>query len=199
MSLSPVYRAVTFLIAAMLLFAVTGCQALSGDAEKATAVQAAPTVVPEPQPTKFVAPPELLASSPEELCARLSEIKVLPHKDPNDTDPIFEALMAKGKEVHQCLSDKISDSTPMVDPRRAPHWRNYKVGDTAVFVLVRSIQNENPGSEEDLLVEMLPHRYQKEWKTNGIYAYFNYVSEAKNRQELQRWWKNWLAKDEKRR
>lgn len=76
----------------------------------------------------------------------------------------------------------------MDDPRSAPIWEHYKVGDTAVFLLVDIAGND------ELLEEMLPPPYRKEWKTNGIYAYFNYVSEPANRRLLQKWWKAW-AKD----
>lgn len=151
-----------------------------------------PPATPEPQPTKFVVPAEFLNATPEQLCNRLSEIKVLPHKDPNDTDPIYEALIAKGPNAYPCLLEKITDRTRMPDPRQAPIWQHYAVGDTAVFILVRSIGGENDRLREELLKEMLPPRYREEWTTNGVYAYFNYVSKSKNRSALQSWWKNWL-------
>jgi len=71
----------------------------------------------------------------ESLCNRLNEIKKLPYRDPNDTDPIYEALIAKGKEAMPCLIEKITDQTLMQDPRGAQPWEYYKVGDTAVFIL----------------------------------------------------------------
>jgi hypothetical protein len=151
---------------------------------------------PEPKPTKFAIPAELLNATPEELCSRLGEIRKLPYRDPNDTDPIYEALMAKGEKAVDCLVAKIPDATLMPDPREAPTWQHYAIGDTAVFVLIRILQEEDPKREE-LLVEMLPPTFQKEWKTNGIYAYFNYVSEPANRKNLQRWWQNWLKENKK--
>ena len=44
------------------------------------------------------------------------------------------------------------------------------------------------------IISPKPH---KEWETNGIYAYFNYVSEPKNRKELQKWWRNRLNENKK--
>lgn len=60
------------------------------------------------------------------------------------------------------------------------------VGDTAAFILV------DIAGDDDLLQQMLPPRYRDEWESNGIYAYFNYVSEEENRKELQKWWQDWL-------
>ncbi|MEZ5344306.1 MAG: hypothetical protein R2681_02010 [Pyrinomonadaceae bacterium] len=125
------------------------------------------------------------------LCNRLHEIKKLPYRDPNDTDPIYESLVANEKESVLCLVNKITDETSMADPREAPPWQNYKVGDTAVFILNRIV-----GKGNNLLPEMLPPKFQQEWKTNGVYAYFNYVSESKNRKQLQKWWKKRINKDQ---
>lgn len=131
------------------------------------------------------------------LCNQLVKIKKLPYRDPADTDPIYEALIAKGADAYSCLIEKITDTKKMKDPREAPMWSHYTVGDTAVFVLVRSVSNGDEKIEERLLKEMLPPKYREEWKTNGVYAYFNYVSESKNRNELQRWWRNWLKEKTK--
>lgn len=129
--------------------------------------------------------------SAESLCKRLHEIKKLPYRDPNDTDPIYEALIAKGREAMPCLIEKITDECPMPDPREAPPWQNYKVGDTAVFILVDIASND-----EDFILKMLPPKYRQEWETNGVYAYFNYVFEPSNRRELQKWWRNWMKKNQ---
>jgi hypothetical protein len=82
----------------------------------------------------------------------------------------------------------------MRDPREAPIWENYKIGDTAVFILVDIAKNVGIATDE-ILQEMLPVKYRKEWKTNGVYAYFNYVSESKNRAELQKWWQIWIKEN----
>jgi hypothetical protein len=125
----------------------------------------------------------------QSLCDRLPEIKRIPYRDPNDTDPVYEAIIAKGWEAGPCLIEKITDETSMPDPREAPPWQHYKVGDTAVFILARLA-----GNDEEILPKMLPKAYEKEWETNGVYAYFNYVLERENRARLQQWWRDWTAK-----
>lgn len=144
---------------------------------------------PTPQPTETVNT-TFQDENVESLCNGLHEVKKIPYRDPNDTDPIYEALIIKGKEAMPCLIEKITDQTLMPDPRGAQPWEYYKVGDTAVFILARMAKNE-----EEILRQMLPVKYRKEWETNGVYAYFNYVSESKNRSELQRWWRNWRDVD----
>lgn len=146
------------------------------------------TIHPTPQPTETVNT-TFRDENVESLCNRLHEIKKIPERDPNDTDPIYEALIAKGKEAMPCLVEKITDETPMRDPRGGVIWQHYKVGDTAVFILVLI------ANDVGLLQQMLPEENRKEWKTNGVYAYFNYVSESKNREELQRWWRIWIKKN----
>lgn len=126
------------------------------------------------------------AQSVEYLCKQLDRIKKLPYRDPNDSDPIYEALLKRGEEAIPCLIEMITDERAIADPREAPKWQNYKVGDTAVFLLAR-ISNE-----DGFLERMLPPKYQEEWKSNGVYAYFNYVLESGNRKALkerfQEWW-----------
>ena len=183
------------LILAIYALLLLGCTFAAGENTVTTTNTAAAT--PEPKPTKYVVPDEFMNAKPEELCDRLADIEVMPYKDPNDTDPIYEALIAKGKDAYPCLLNKITDATKMPDPRRAPHWQHYAVGDTAVFILVRSIGAGDERLEEKLLIEMLPPASREEWKTNGVYAYFNYVSEPKHRRDLQRWWKKWLDDNKK--
>ncbi|HUF03743.1 MAG TPA: hypothetical protein VMM38_06150 [Aridibacter sp.] len=122
----------------------------------------------------------------ESLCGKLKEIKKLPYRDPTDSDPVYDAIMLEGKKAVPCLIEKITDVSSMQDPREAPIWRYYVVGDTAAFILV------DIAGDDDLLQQMLPPRYRDEWESNGIYAYFNYVSEEENRKELQKWWQDWL-------
>lgn len=129
------------------------------------------------------------ASDATELCKQLAEIKSFPGRDPSEEqDPIYAAVMLKGKELMPCLVEEISNEIPMHDPRSAPIWEHYVVGDTAVFLLTDLAQND------ELLVQMLPLKYREEWETNGVYAYFNYVSVTKNRHELKEWWRTWLAR-----
>ena len=180
----------TFVFCSLLLW-LFGCSSLMS---KKSDIVIAKTTHPSPQLTKPL-DTTFRNENVELLCNRLSEIKKLPYRDPNDTDPIYEALIFKGKEAMPCLVEKITDETPMHDPREAPIWQHYKVGDTAVFILARLADEAKITTEDGILVQMLPVKYKNEWKTNGIYAYFNYVSESKNREELQRWWQIWIKKN----
>lgn len=181
--LKKIVKAVVF--CPLLLMWLFGCGIANSERSN---LMIANTTHPTPQPTETLNT-TFRDENVESLCNRLSEIKKLPYRDPNDTDPIYEALIAKGKEAMPCLIEKITDETPMPDPREAPSWQYYKVGDTAVFILVRIAK------DDEILQKMLPVKYRKEWKTNGVYAYFNYVSESKNRDELQRWWRSWRDVD----
>lgn len=174
-----------------------GCSIVANDKGSIVSTLTGVPSTPEPAPTKPPIPVQLLNASAAELCDRLGEITLLPYKDPNETDPIYEALIAKRAEAYPCLVEKITDKKRMPDPRQAPHWQHYAVGDTAVFILVQIIGGDDDLLQEKLLREMLPPPYREEWKTNGVYAYFNYVSEPKNRKELQKWWKNWLSDNKK--
>lgn len=176
---------------AIALFLLIGCSSQT---------ELSPTLVSEelppalPEATRPPVPAEILNAKASELCNKLGQIKRMSHKDPAETDPVYEALMAKGDEAFPCLIEKISDATPMKDPRQAPVWQHYAIGDTAVFILVRSI-NADGIKRGELLKEMLPQKYRKEWETNGVYAYFNYVSEPVNRKALQSWWKRWIREN----
>ena len=152
---------------------------------------------PTPNPAKPPISAEISRLTAQQLCDRISEIETMPTTDPTITDPIYESLIAKGIEAYPCLVDKIVETKKMPDPRYSvPHWQHFAIGDAAVFILVRSLSQESD-EREKLLIEMLPPGSQKEWETNGIYAYFNYVSEPKNRKALQNWWKNWLKENKK--
>jgi hypothetical protein len=176
----------TAVLAPFVLCGLLGCGAAgaeSGEQLKEETVLSTPR---SPTPDRQ-AIPDLSAA---ELCDRLHTIKRLPYRDPNDTDPIYEALIAKGRDAVPCLIEKIADETPMEDPREAPPWQQYKVGDTAVFILI-----DIADADKKLIPEMLPTPYKKEWKTNGVYAYFNYVIDPGSRQELQKWWSKWMKEN----
>lgn len=171
----------------LLLMWLFGCNLANSERSSVVTTNAN---LPIPEPTEIFST-KFRDESVGSLCKRLHEIKKLPYRDPNDTDPIYEALIARGKQAMPCLIEKITDETPMRDPREAPVWQHYKVGDTAVFILA------DIAKDEEILQQMLPAKYRKEWETNGVYAYFNYVSESENREELQRWWQIWLESGQK--
>jgi hypothetical protein len=185
--LKKILKTLVFFPLLMLLF---GCSIANSERSNIVITN---TNHPTPQPTETLNT-TFRNENVESLCNRLHELKKIPYKNPNDTDPIYEALIAKGEEAMPCLVEKITDETPMRDPRGGPIWQHYKVGDTAVFMLIR-ITNEDEILQVELLLEMLPAKYRKEWESNGVYAYFNYVAESKNREELQRWWRIWLKEN----
>lgn len=133
---------------------------------------------------------ESVPTEADALCKQIHKIKKFPGRDPSEAEDVYyAAVMAQGQKIMDCLVDEITNETPTDDPRSAPSWQNYKVGDTAVFLLARL-----SGSQE-ILKEMLPPSSREEWKTNGVYAYFNYVSTMEHRLELQSWWRTRLAKE----
>lgn len=150
-----------------------------------------------PEKTKPPIPIEIRNLKADQLCNKLEDIKVIPNRVPEETDPIYESLILKGDESIPCLINRITDNKKVPDPRYSvPTWQHYAVGDTAVFTLL-DIASTDDSEWEKLMLEMLPPRAEKEWDTNGIYAYFNYVSEQKNRHQLQNWWKDWFQKKKK--
>lgn len=63
-----------------------------------------------------------------------------------------------------CLIGKITDSNTMKDPRQAPVYRDFRVGDAAFFVLLRITKVP--------FEEMLPTQVRSELEDEGVYAYF---------------------------
>lgn len=182
-------------LVALCIVASVGCTSSTEIANKAAHAEPNPEATPdEAKPPIYVHISNMTSS---ELCDRLISIDTMPSRDPNITDPIYESLIAKGGEAIPCLVEKISDKTPMPDPRYSvPHWQHFAVGDAAVFILIDILRKDDL-EREKLLIEMLPPKYEEEWETNGIYAYFNYVSEPQNRKELQAWWRRWLKESKK--
>jgi len=117
------------------------------------------------------------------LCGKLNELKRMPFKDKIAGDTVYDGLIARGKEAIPCLIERITDTTLMEDPREAPHIQDFKVGDAAIFMLHRI--TEKP------LQDILPNEIKKHWETEGVYAYFNYVENPKNRKKIKALWKNW--------
>jgi hypothetical protein len=123
---------------------------------------------------------------PNALCSRISEIEHLPFKDDQPIeDTAYRDLVDAGEAVLPCLIEKVSDATPMKDPRKIPGPTDTRVGDVAYFVLVRISKLD--------FIELLPAKVQKEYETEGVYAYHWYVSKPKNRLQLQAKLKEWYA------
>lgn len=169
-----------------------GCSAQDPEAPSQSA-NAADIVQIETSPTPPPPiDPSLMSLPAKELCDRLHEIEVIGHRVLDESDGLYRAILAKGKEVLPCLIERIDDRTKTPDPRSAPKWQHYVVGDTAVFTVLYIVSQDDGERWEEMMLATLPEESQNEWKTNGIYAYFNYVSEPKNRKELQDWWRKWL-------
>ncbi|MDQ3132954.1 MAG: hypothetical protein M3Q99_19665 [Acidobacteriota bacterium] len=120
--------------------------------------------------------------NPNALCSRVSEIKHLSSRVEPD-DPAHIAILEAGEAVLPCLIEKVADSTPMEDPRGIPGPTDTRVGDVAYFLIV------DIGKLD--FIELLPAEVQKEYETEGVYAYHWFVSKRKNRLELQAKLKEW--------
>ena len=120
---------------------------------------------------------------PNTLCSRVSEIKHLPFPKEEPDDPAHIAILEAGEAVLPCLIEKVADSTPMKDPRTIPGPTDTRVGDVAYFLVV------DIGKLD--FIELLPAKVQKEYETEGVYAYHWFVSKRKNRLQLQANLKEW--------
>lgn len=129
------------------------------------------------------------ASPPEDvnlLCNSISEIRALPFKGEKGEDPIYDALIAAGEAAIPCLIKRITDTTQMDDPRRAPKYQYTTVGDIAYFILIDITKLD--------FIELLPQEVQVKYKKEGVYAYFSFVEKMENRQKLQNELSKWYRK-----
>jgi hypothetical protein len=110
------------------------------------------------------------------LCSRLAEIKTLPIKGEPGIDAAYDALVGAGDAVVPCLIQKITDLTPIRDPR-CLFLERTTVGDIAYFVLVDITKLD--------FAELLPAEVQKKIQTNGVYAYHDYIRRKGARSQLQ--------------
>jgi len=106
----------------------------------------------------------------------VSEIRLLPFKGERVDDTAFNSLLEAGVAAIPCLIERVTDTRKMRDPRQAPTYPDVRVGDVAYFVLVRLANID--------LVEMLPNRVQEKYKTEGVYAYFDFARRKQNREWL---------------
>lgn len=116
------------------------------------------------------------------LCNRLAEIKEFPRGE-RGVDAAWDALFEAGEAVVPCLIDKITDTTVMPDPRCPRFTDELKVGDTAYFVLVEILKID--------FLEMLPADVQQKYKTEGTYAYHDYIERKGSRKQLQSKLREW--------
>lgn len=128
-----------------------------------------------------------LAQVPETSCERISDIQSLPAKG-RGSDPVYLAIMESGHTVVPCLIEKITDTTPMPDPRMAPSYDGVVVGDVAFFLFVRIARVD--------FAAMLPDPVRREYGEQGVYSYFSYVSDFPGRLELQQRCRDWWSANE---
>jgi len=125
------------------------------------------------------------------LCNRIAEIKELPYYDETGVDAVYDEFAKAGDTVIPCLIGKITDTTIMSDPRCPRISEATKVGDVAYFVLVHLTKTD--------FAEMLPAQVQKKFKTEGVYAYHEYIDRKGKRKELQsklrQWYRQKYGKD----
>ena len=122
-----------------------------------------------------------------DLCEHVLKIQKLPFKDERVDDPSYNALVDAGEAAIPCLIPMVTDTRKMRDPRQAPKYGGVRVGDVAYFVLVDITKID--------FVEMLPARVQKKYKTEGVYAYFEFVGRPRNREWLRRRLSEWYQKN----
>jgi len=110
------------------------------------------------------------------ICSEIAKIKILPFKGEHINDKVYNKIIANKESSIRCLLDNILNVTPMKDPRQAPLYSGYVVGDTAFFLII-NLENLK-------FSDVLPANVLKKFKKQGIYAYFEYVESFKNRQQL---------------
>ncbi len=122
----------------------------------------------------------------ETACKRLSEVKQVPFKGESINDEAYNDIVSRGKAVIPCLIREITNTTRMKDPRSAPTYPDFRVGDLAFFLLVDITKIP--------FEQMLPYSVKFKIKDEGVYAYFEYVEHLNNRKALQNKWRAWWAK-----
>ena len=124
-------------------------------------------------------------ASARNLCDRVPEIKVLPFKDERVNDAAYNAFIEAGESALPCLIAKVTDTRKMRDPRQAPGYAGIetRVGDVAYFVLVDVAKID--------FIGIFPAKVRERYKTEGVYAYFEFVQRKRNRVWLQRKLNEW--------
>jgi hypothetical protein len=124
-------------------------------------------------------------SHAQRLCDRVSQITVMPFKEEPVDDAAYNALIEAGESVLPCLIAKVADTRKMRDPRQAPGYAGIetRVGDVAYFMLVRVAKLG--------FIDMFPARVQQRYRTEGVYAYFEFVQKKQNREWLKRKLDQW--------
>ena len=113
----------------------------------------------------------------EGLCGRLDEINSMPPKPVNKwDDPVYNEIMRYGTDMLPCLIEKITDTTMMKNPCCPHPPSEVAVGDVALF-LILDISEIN-------FTDLLPPDVEKEYETQGMYAYYSYVKDERSRKDI---------------
>ena len=127
--------------------------------------------------------------SPRYLCKHLADIEHMAW-DPSQPsgDAVYDGLRHNAYYSLPCLANQLTNTRPMENPTGAPFMAGltYRVGDTALFMLMDNCDNVWPKG-------MLPPKYERMFKDEGMFAYFFYVNEVPGaRKNVQRWWRKWM-------
>lgn len=142
-------------------------------------------VLASSHPRQSGQPNPAVARKAAQLCARLAEVKVLPFKDERVDDPVYNGLVALGRDAVPCLVREITNTKFTHDPRKAPHYEGVRIGDVAFWILERI----TPMPYSDLF----PRELSKRFADEGVYAYFDWVNKPGHRRTLQQNVKSYLA------
>jgi hypothetical protein len=112
-----------------------------------------------------------------QLCKRIAEIKELPMKGDSGVDAAYDAIVAAGETVVPCLIRQVTNTQRMRDPRCPRFSDRTTVGDVSYFVLVDITKLD--------FIELLPTDVQQKYKTDGAYAYEDYIHRKGARLQLQ--------------
>ena len=118
---------------------------------------------------------------------KLEKIKIIPAKDEIVDDENYYGIMSQGNKILLCLAEQIKNSKVMNDPRQAPIYRGFTVGDLAFILFVDLAQLD--------FESLWPIEVQEKWKDQGVYAYFAYVKKPENRIELSKTCREWCEKN----
>jgi hypothetical protein len=119
-------------------------------------------------------------------CHLLTKVRVIPFKGERVDDAAYNSLKADRLRAIPCLVEKLTDVTPMRDPRKAPPYSGLKVGDVAFFLLA-----DFACAPFD---EVFPEDLKRRYAEDGIDAYFRFVEIPTNRRLLQERWRARLDK-----
>ncbi len=127
----------------------------------------------------------LQQASAQNLCDRVADIQALPIKEERVNDAAYNDFIEAGESALPCLIAKVTDTRKMRDPRRVPGYAGIetRVGDVAYFMLARIARLD--------FIEMFPAKVQEGYKTEGVYAYFEFVKKKRNRMKVQRRLNEW--------